>query len=548
MTKTVLHARPAAHDEETCCSKLRTVALEDPSLPDWLADAHIKSGYRTPARCGRACLSCFSFHNETVNIYTHGIGAVFFVVVGIALLFGAGWNHRQPLLTVPYLAVPSDFFDHGQYVSSLLHQVQVGIDRVEKMGVASIEAIDAWFHPTAARSPATVCEFRGIHACYLPGSRGGLVMSNGRHTGWVLRGLAARPGSSLLSRGDLTSRMLGSTAEKLHLVLHELEHLSGLATTQSDTWPSVLGSLTHRVKESAQQHLRSLTLTVGTMLQQYRENQTFLHLDASGSWASMVDSVERLEEHFEQELDALIQGAAKTLGVEQQRLKLLQSAGTAAESLREAGSRANRVPAARWPVLVFVLSAITCLACSVAFHLFWIVDQSTFIFLAKLDYAGIAVLIAGSTCPMLTYAMWCDSVPLILTSALMYGACSAAIVMGLMDRFSTEEWRAWRAGVFIACGCVGVFPMAYILYSFGHDPIIRQAFLQVAVMGAMYIGGALLYVTRIPERFWPGRLDLVGASHQIFHLLVFLAAFLHYHTVLLFYRWREMQPECPATH
>jgi adiponectin receptor len=32
---------------------------------------------------------------------------------------------------------------------------------------------------------------------------------------------------------------------------------------------------------------------------------------------------------------------------------------------------------------------------------------------------------------------------------------------------------------------------------------------------------------RIPERFKPGRFDIVGCSHQIFHILVVLATAVH---------------------
>lgn len=46
--------------------------------------------------------------------------------------------------------------------------------------------------------------------------------------------------------------------------------------------------------------------------------------------------------------------------------------------------------------------------------------------------------------------------------------------------------------------------------------------------GALYVIGAGLYVLRIPERFSPGTFDYFGASHQIFHVLILLAAFSHY--------------------
>ena len=41
-----------------------------------------------------------------------------------------------------------------------------------------------------------------------------------------------------------------------------------------------------------------------------------------------------------------------------------------------------------------------------------------------------------------------------------------------------------------------------------------------AVGGVVYIVGAIIYAMRIPEKFFPRKFDLVGSSHQIFHLAV----------------------------
>lgn len=45
--------------------------------------------------------------------------------------------------------------------------------------------------------------------------------------------------------------------------------------------------------------------------------------------------------------------------------------------------------------------------------------------------------------------------------------------------------------------------------------------------GLLYIAGAGIYAARVPERFAPGRFDLLGASHQVFHCLVVAAAGSH---------------------
>ena len=46
--------------------------------------------------------------------------------------------------------------------------------------------------------------------------------------------------------------------------------------------------------------------------------------------------------------------------------------------------------------------------------------------------------------------------------------------------------------------------------------------------GICYVAGAILYIIRFPEKLYPGKFDYIGASHQIFHILVFLGALFHF--------------------
>jgi adiponectin receptor len=48
------------------------------------------------------------------------------------------------------------------------------------------------------------------------------------------------------------------------------------------------------------------------------------------------------------------------------------------------------------------------------------------------------------------------------------------------------------------------------------------------VMGMTYIMGAIFYMTKFPERLYPGKFDLLGNSHQIFHIFVIMAALIYY--------------------
>jgi adiponectin receptor len=48
-----------------------------------------------------------------------------------------------------------------------------------------------------------------------------------------------------------------------------------------------------------------------------------------------------------------------------------------------------------------------------------------------------------------------------------------------------------------------------------------------AVGGAVFIFGAITYMFRIPERFWPRKFDVIGNSHSIFHVCVIVGGYIH---------------------
>jgi predicted membrane channel-forming protein YqfA (hemolysin III family) len=61
------------------------------------------------------------------------------------------------------------------------------------------------------------------------------------------------------------------------------------------------------------------------------------------------------------------------------------------------------------------------------------------------------------------------------------------------------------------------------------------------LMGLLYGLGALVYATRVPERWMPGKFDIAGHSHQLFHVLVVAGAYTHYHAGLVYLKWRDLE-------
>ncbi|KAB0374258.1 hypothetical protein FD755_014514 [Muntiacus reevesi] len=136
---------------------------------------------------------------------------------------------------------------------------------------------------------------------------------------------------------------------------------------------------------------------------------------------------------------------------------------------------------------------------------------------SELDFAGITLLIMGSFGP-------CHS----SSASIVCVLGISAIIVAQWDRFPTPKHRQTRAGVFLGFSLSGVVPAMQFT--------ITEDFIKVHggpdgwffLMALMYITIAGLCAAHIPKRFFPGKFDICFQSHQIFHVLVVEAAFIHF--------------------
>ncbi len=155
----------------------------------------------------------------------------------------------------------------------------------------------------------------------------------------------------------------------------------------------------------------------------------------------------------------------------------------------------------------------------------------------------------GSFVPWLYYAFYCDSIPktVYLVFIGMLGVC--CIIVSLWDKFSEPEFRAIRAGMFIALGLSGLIPAVHYGVVFGGYKAFNVGALGwLILMAILYIVGAVLYAARIPERLFPGRFDIWFQSHQIFHVFVVVAAYVHYHGITKLASYRLTLGDCLTAH
>ncbi|CAI5449174.1 unnamed protein product [Caenorhabditis angaria] len=180
----------------------------------------------------------------------------------------------------------------------------------------------------------------------------------------------------------------------------------------------------------------------------------------------------------------------------------------------------------------FFVGAVLCLGLSFAFHTLSCHSVSVGKFFCKLDYMGISLLIVGSFIPWIYYGFYCRREPKITYIAMVCVLGVGAIIVSLWDKFSETKFRPVRAGVFVGMGCSGIVPTIHYIITDGVRSLFEDnSFHWLLLMAFLYLLGALLYATRTPERFFPGKCDIWFQSHQLFHTCVVIAALVHYYGI-----------------
>ena len=201
--------------------------------------------------------------------------------------------------------------------------------------------------------------------------------------------------------------------------------------------------------------------------------------------------------------------------------------------------------------LAFFIGALLCLACSTLFHTVACHSEWVSQVFSRLDYAGIALLIVGSTIPWLYYGFYCQFYTKLTYIILIAIFGILTIILSLWDKFNAPEWRATRAVTFVSLAFLCCAPLVhYVIQNGFYTGTVEASLYWMILMGALYITGAVLYATRTPERFLPGKCDIWFQSHQIFHVLVIVAAFVHYHGIseMAIYRLTKYGNNCDAPY
>ncbi|KAK9670238.1 hypothetical protein RND81_13G188400 [Saponaria officinalis] len=199
-----------------------------------------------------------------------------------------------------------------------------------------------------------------------------------------------------------------------------------------------------------------------------------------------------------------------------------------------------RRPITRWPFFAFLGGAMFCLLASSTCHLLYCHSERVAYFMLRLDYAGIAALISTSFYPLVYYSFMCYPLFRNLYMGFITVLGLATVVFSLFPAFQKPEFRTLRAVLFSGMSMSGILPILHKQILFWDQPEALRTTGYEVLMGVFYGLGALVYATRVPERWMPGKFDIAGHSHQLFHVLVVAGAYTHYRAGLVYLKWRDL--------
>ncbi|KAI2613536.1 HlyIII-domain-containing protein [Hypoxylon fragiforme] len=199
---------------------------------------------------------------------------------------------------------------------------------------------------------------------------------------------------------------------------------------------------------------------------------------------------------------------------------------------------------------VFFFAACKCLVCSTIWHTMnCVADQTLMERFACIDYTGISLLIAASIMTTEYTAFYCEPISrwTYITATAVLGI--AGTILPWHPKFNAQDMAWLRVGFFVGLGATGFMPIfqivltrgpAWALEFYTGSNLLKSLF--------VYVLGACIYASKVPERWYPGAFDYCGNAHNFWHLAVLGGILYHYVAMQEFFSgaFQRAKEGCPA--
>jgi adiponectin receptor len=131
----------------------------------------------------------------------------------------------------------------------------------------------------------------------------------------------------------------------------------------------------------------------------------------------------------------------------------------------------------------------------------------------------------GANVPLIYYSFPCDPdlrTAYFSTIAVLSAICAATTFHPL---FRQPRLELVRVAIFGAVVVATFIPIVHGFVKYAAAEHFKRVALPgvLGTLGFNVLGG-VVYAAKVPERWWPGRFDMWGSSHQLMHIAILLAS------------------------
>ncbi|KAF2280897.1 IZH family channel protein-like protein [Westerdykella ornata] len=199
---------------------------------------------------------------------------------------------------------------------------------------------------------------------------------------------------------------------------------------------------------------------------------------------------------------------------------------------------------------MFFFAAAKCLICSTIWHTMNSISHQTLLErFACVDYTGISFLVASSIITTEYAAFYCEPASRWFYMLTTMGLGIAGVIFPWHPTFNKAEMAWLRVFFYVSLALTGFIPVFQLSMTRGMDWAI-YFYAPITKSILVYFMGALLYACKVPERWFPGRFDYVGCSHNLWHVAVLGGILFHYTAMqdMFSQALQRAQYACPAVH
>ncbi|XP_064479403.1 progestin and adipoQ receptor family member 3-like [Ornithodoros turicata] len=185
----------------------------------------------------------------------------------------------------------------------------------------------------------------------------------------------------------------------------------------------------------------------------------------------------------------------------------------------------NARPADWFYCIALCVTYMTTLILSVCYHTFNCHSEHSYCCLLKWDVLGVALSLCMTFISGVHYAFGCRPDLEAIYNGIEAAMVIVVLVLNFVPPFAGQRYEPLRLFVLSCLVIFGIAPTAHWMTLNGgfSAPIVTLLLPRIAAMFGFMGVAFLVYKFRFPECFFPGKVDLVGSSHQIWHIVVFLS-------------------------